>query len=94
MESPDKQVDLVKIFLAVTDILSKEGFEHQSKLAQLTSLVETGQLDEQLKNIVKGGRRIFSFFGRRRSFSKCFKMNGVGNPDCVYAKESCQAAYA
>ncbi|MBS0687239.1 ATP-dependent nuclease subunit B [Streptococcus suis] len=52
MESPDKQADLVKIFLAVTDILSKEGFEHQSKLAQLTSLVETGQLDEQLKNIV------------------------------------------
>jgi ATP-dependent helicase/nuclease subunit B len=30
MESPDKQADLVKIFLAVTDILSKEGFEHQS----------------------------------------------------------------
>lgn len=52
MESPDKQADLVKIFLAVTDILSKEGFEHQSKLAQLTRLVETGQLDEQLKNIV------------------------------------------
>ncbi|HEM5989521.1 TPA: ATP-dependent nuclease subunit B [Streptococcus suis] len=52
MESPDKQADLVKIFLAVTDILSKEGFEHQSKLAQLTSLVETGHLDEQLKNIV------------------------------------------
>ncbi|NQP42662.1 ATP-dependent nuclease subunit B [Streptococcus suis] len=52
MESPDKQADLVKIFLAVTDILSKEGFEHQSKLALLTSLVETGQLDEQLKNIV------------------------------------------
>lgn len=52
MESPDKQADLVKIFLAVTDILSKEGFEHQSQLAQLTSLVETGQLDEQLKNIV------------------------------------------
>ncbi len=52
MDSPDKQADLVKIFLAVTDILSKEGFEHQSKLAQLTGLVETGQLDEQLKNIV------------------------------------------
>ncbi len=52
MSSRIKQADLVKIFLAVTDILSKEGFEHQSKLAQLTSLVETGQLDEQLKNIV------------------------------------------
>lgn len=52
MDAPDKQADLVKIFLAVTDILVKEGFEHQSKLAVLTGLIETGQLDEQLKDMV------------------------------------------
>lgn len=50
--SPEKQADLVKIFLAVTEVLAQEGFEHQSKLAQLTQIVETGQLDEQLANIV------------------------------------------
>ncbi|WP_155963496.1 ATP-dependent nuclease subunit B [Streptococcus ruminantium] len=52
MGSPDKQADLVRIFLAVTELLSKEGFEHQSKLAQLTALVETNQLDEELQDIV------------------------------------------
>lgn len=52
MDAPDKQADLVKIFMAVTDILVKEGFEHQSKSAVLTGLIETGQLDEQLKDIV------------------------------------------
>lgn len=52
MGSPDKQADLTKIILAVTDVLVKEGFEHRSKLAQLISMIETGQLDQQLKEIV------------------------------------------
>ncbi len=52
MEAPDKQADLVKIFSAVMKVLTDEGFEHQSKLAQLTDLVEKGSLDEQLDNIV------------------------------------------
>lgn len=42
MGAPDKQADLVKIFLAVTETLAEEGFEHQSKLAQLTAIKESG----------------------------------------------------
>ncbi|HGF1448881.1 TPA: ATP-dependent nuclease subunit B [Streptococcus suis] len=52
MGSPDKQADLIKIFLSVTEILSKEGYEHQTRLAQLREVIESGQLDQQLKDMV------------------------------------------
>lgn len=52
MGSPDKQEDLVKIFLAVTEILTKQGFELRTALSQLTEAVLSGRLDEQLENVV------------------------------------------
>ena len=95
MESPDKQADLVKIFLAVTDILSKEGFEHQSKLAQLTSLVETGQLDEQLKNIVLVVDGFSRFSAEEEALVSALNERVSEILIGVYAsKKAVQAAYA
>ena len=95
MESPDKQADFVKIFLAVTDILSKEGFEHQSKLAQLTSLVETGQLDEQLKNIVLVVDGFSRFSAEEEALVSALNERVSEILIGVYAsKKAVQAAYA
>ncbi|HEM3690297.1 TPA: ATP-dependent nuclease subunit B [Streptococcus suis] len=95
MESADKQADLVKIFLAVTDILSKEGFEHQSKLAQLTSLVETGQLDEQLKNIVLVVDGFSRFSAEEEALVSALNERVSEILIGVYAsKKAVQAAYA
>ncbi len=90
MESPDKQADLVKIFLSVTEILSKEGYEHQTRLAQLIEVIESGQLDQQLKDmvlIVDG----FHVFPQKKKLCGDLKQSSSRNTDRrLCQQESCK----
>lgn len=52
LHTPEKQEDLLAIFTAVDDILSQGEFENESKLALFNQSVQSGRLDDALKNIV------------------------------------------
>ena len=52
LHSAEKQEDLVKIFLAVNDILLANQYENQSKIAFFAKQVASGHLDDALENVV------------------------------------------
>ena len=52
LHSAEKQEDLVKIFLAVNDILLANQYDNQSKIAFFTKQVASGHLDDALENVV------------------------------------------
>lgn len=52
LHTAEKQEDLVKIFLAVNDILLANQYDNQSKIAFFTKQVASGQLDDALENVV------------------------------------------
>lgn len=52
LHSAEKQEDLVKIFLAVNDILLANQYENQSKIAFFAKQVASGHLDYALENVV------------------------------------------
>ena len=51
LHSAEKQEDLVKIFLAVNDILLANQYDNQSKIAYFAKQVEAGHLDATLENV-------------------------------------------
>ena len=51
LQSEEKQEDLVKIFLAVNDILLANQYDTQSKIAFFAKQVESGHLDKALENV-------------------------------------------
>lgn len=52
LHSAEKQEDLVKIFLAVNDILLANQYDNQSKIAFFAKQVAAGHLDAALENVV------------------------------------------
>lgn len=52
LSTPEKQGDLLTIFLAVEDILRGGNYDNQSKVAFFASQVASGQLDAELANLV------------------------------------------
>ena len=52
LHTAEKQEDLVKIFLAVNDILLANQYDNQSKIAFFTKQVASGHLDDALENVV------------------------------------------
>lgn len=52
LHSAEKQEDLVKIFLAVNDILLANQYDNQSKIAFFAKQVASGHLDDALENVV------------------------------------------
>lgn len=52
LHTAEKQEDLVKIFLAVNDILLANQYENQSKIAFFVKQVASGHLDDALENVV------------------------------------------
>mgnify|MGYP001623231692 FL=1 len=52
LHTAEKQEDLVKIFLAVNDILLANQYENQSKIAFFAKQVASGHLDDAFENVV------------------------------------------
>ena len=52
LSTPEKQGDLLTIFLSVEDILRDGNYDNQSKVAFFASQVASGQLDAELANLV------------------------------------------
>lgn len=52
LETSAKQADIIKILSALHDVLMDEDYENETKLAQFRRKVESGQLDDQLSQVV------------------------------------------
>lgn len=52
LDSPDKEADLVKILTAFEQVMIAEGFQSSTKIAQFRKAVESGQLDQELADVV------------------------------------------
>ncbi|MBF0818624.1 ATP-dependent nuclease subunit B [Streptococcus acidominimus] len=52
LDSPDKEADLVKILTAFDNLMMAEGFQVSTKIAQFRKVVESGQLDQELADVI------------------------------------------
>ncbi len=52
LDSPDKEADLVKILTAFHKVMVAEDFQVATKIAQFRKAIESGQLDQELAEIV------------------------------------------
>ncbi|MBF0779063.1 ATP-dependent nuclease subunit B [Streptococcus cuniculi] len=52
LDSPAKEADLVKMLTAFEQVMMTEGFQIATKIAQFRKAVESGQLNQELANVV------------------------------------------
>ncbi|MGT2715408.1 ATP-dependent nuclease subunit B [Streptococcus respiraculi] len=52
LDSPDKEADLVKILTAFENLIMTEGFQLSTKIAQFRRAIESGQLNQELADVV------------------------------------------